>query len=261
MPPWAKVLWWITETVIYGAVHDQFDYGAEITPLKPGDPQPATTWRKFICEWEDTVSQDPADTQQLSFELVNYTNGSIDNSWTSGDYTQVETALTPFFANLSSSLIGRLKVTKVSSYIRQFNDMSNAKPFADSGPPEWVWTPNVAMTGAGTMPPQVSTTITELTASRANWGRFYLPTLAPIAFATSGRLATQYVDGFAGAAHTLYNTLYGDQLVPVVPTTSVQKNWSRTLQSVSAVQCDDVSDVHRSRRFKATAYRRTDPIP
>lgn len=112
--------------------------------------------------------------------------------------------------------------------------------------------------GLGTqgLPPQVASTITLLTSSRKHWGRMYLPSPAAgvldVADSKDGRWDHATVDtfaqGFADACAALYAA---GGYVPVV--------WSPTAQAalgVVGIQCDDVPDVIRNRRFATTGYKK-----
>jgi len=254
------VLYYLAETVAYGLIYSQYDYGIEMQPAagSAGDPA-VSSWRRFVYTFEDTQSQDPADNQQVSFDIANVTGGVIDPTWNSTDYQTVHNTLwTQIFGPSLSLFSGRFTCSDAKAYIRAFNPYSNSKPFAESGAPDWITNMGVACTGSNGAP-QPCSTITEITSSRANWGRCYLPSLSPGAVGTNGRITGGTVTALATAAGGAYSTLFDSQFPPVVPTTSVNKMPVRTLQTVSGVRVDDVIDIQRRRRHKHFVTRVSQP--
>src|SRR5439155_23762199 len=90
LPPWAKILWYVAEGVAVGLSWKLYDYGQEI--LGVGGTDTPDEWRKFVAHFSDTVSASPADDQVFTVDVVNFTNGSIDSSWTQADYDTVTAA-------------------------------------------------------------------------------------------------------------------------------------------------------------------------
>jgi hypothetical protein len=261
LPRWAKILWAIADTVATGVQWTFFDYGSTIhaTQAADTDPEP-TQWRKFQVVAENNVSVERADDQIFSFELVNYTNGQPDNTWTDADYTTVDNALELFLTTYRSAMVPYLTFTEMRAYIRQFNPYSNPKPFADSGPPEKVNVMNYPGLATQVGWPQSCTTITEKTPARKHWGRFYLPTLSPGTSTTSGHLTPAVADSIIAAWSTFLTTVMDAGFTPVVPTTQIDKVQARTLQGVTSVQIDDVTDVIRRRRYRSASYRHEIPV-
>lgn len=260
LPPWAKVLWYLAETVAIGVTYLQFDSGQEIQPTAgtPDDPT-ATTWRRFQMVYENNISVERADDQVFTIDLVNYTNNAIDNTWTPADYTVCDTNIGVFCATLVSVIPTWLTLTQIRAYRMTFNPYTNPKPFAASGAPEYMSTKNVPGTGGGLVAPQATTTVTELTPVRKHWGRFYLPTMASSVYAAGGRLATAQVDAIAAAANKMYGDLAANQFYPVVPVVQVDKQPVRALQGVTQVRVDDVGDVVRRRRYRSPNHTKTLP--
>ena len=261
LPPWAKVVWYAADFVATGVTYVAFDYAQSMPTTKTleTDPDPAQ-WRHIQVTAEDTTSADTADDQVFTFDLVNYTNGAIDSSWTIDDYNAVDLHLQGFLNSIKPNLQPRLTFTRWAAYVRQWNPKTIAKPWPDSGQPEHVGVLNIACTGVGALPPQVCSTVTELTPSRKHWGRFYSPTLAGNTIAASGRLATAFQDGLVAAASSMYESLVSTELIPVVPSLMADKVPARTLQQVTGVRVDDVVDTQRSRRFKNNTRVISDPI-
>lgn len=266
LSPWSKALVWLAETVAGGIIWQQFDEGAEMQPTSSsGSSEGADQWRKFVFKVEDAISLDSADDQYFSVDLANITNGAIDSSWTDADYSAVFGALDGFATEVAGRMCTRYAIKELRAYRRAFLPYSSSKPFADSGAPEKIWSMNRLGLLPGQVPPQVSITITEMTASRANWGRMYLPAPGTSAIDDTGRLEANAYNGLINALHLAYDDLMGAEFFPVVPTTSVggtkvQPNPVRSLQVVSGVRIDDVLDVQRSRRHKNHQVRITKPL-
>lgn len=242
-------------------LYQQFLYGSEMQPAAQdtGDPD-ATTWRRFTFQWQDMISADSADDQYFTMDIVNYTSGIIDSTWTDADYDVVVGRLYTSLADLASHIPNRYTCTNIRSFIMAFNSIGNAKPFVHSGAPEKIYPVNYPGTDTATVPAQPCTTITEMTPSRANWGRLYTPTLGPFAYDNAGRLKSATVDSLVANFGDLYHDLAQSQFPVVVPATSANKHPVRTLQGVTAIRVDNVPDVQRSRRLKHSTYKSTFPV-
>jgi hypothetical protein len=263
LPPWAKIIWYIAETIAIGNLWQQYDFGQQINPVPTdaGGPD-AGTWRRFQVITKNTASNNSADNQIFTFDLVNYTNGFLDNTWTAGDYSRVQTQLQAFFTAYAPAMSPYLTFSEARAYIMAFNALGNPKPFAESGAPEWVQAFNTPGTGTGGSPAQGCTTVTEFTPARRHWGRQYLPTLAGSAYvATTGRVNQIIVDSVVQQWHAFVEGVHLDGLQLVIPMTQSNKVATRTLNGVTAIGVDDVPDVVRRRRLATTNYRNQLPVP
>lgn len=264
----ARVAWYVVETVASALIWQQFDSASEIQPTgaAAGGPE-AGTWRRFVFHVENLTSADFADDQSFSIDIANITDGDVDSTWTDADYAAVWISLSNIGVTVMQAVSSAYRCDRVESYIRGYNPYSITKPFADSGPPERKYLTGWTGGGGSTVPPQACTTITEETASRANWGRTYLPTLSSSAYMAGGRinpaLVTQLVDSF----HLNYDGLMQQQFFPVVPATwtgmvkGAGGQPARVLQGVTGLRADDVVDIHRSRRHKQPSMRSIKPTP
>lgn len=130
-------------------------------------------------------------------------------------------------------------------------DGSNAGPAIDLYPL------NIQGTGSGgSLPPQVSTTVSLRTDKRKNWGRFYIPTLVSSTCDINGRLTEACGDAIVQAASTMFDHGTGNETVGCV--------WSPTElthHDPQEVAVDDVFDIIRSRRFSMAKTRWTRPVP
>lgn len=268
LPTRAKVLWYVLNTIATAVVYQSFQYGQPINSTKEavGSVEP-DTWRKFILGYGNTASVLVADDQQMTFEVVNYTNGVVDNSWTDADYNNVEAALVAFATSIKGLVVSYLTLDTIKAYTMAFNayppDISAPPPkynhFADSGAPVKVWTPAIPSTGTGQSAPQGCTTVTEVTPARSHWGRTYLPSIGLEAYQASGRLTTAAVDLVATNYNALLLQLESQGFHLVVPTRYANKLVTHTLQNVVGCRCDDVGDIIRRRRYRVAAYHKILP--
>lgn len=261
LPIWAKAIYYLLESILVGYTIAQYDYGSQVNPVgaDPGDIT-GGSWRKFTFHWENTATTDAGDDQVFTIDLVNITNGNVDGTWTDADYDYCVGLLNTMCVDMLPNIVSYLTLREIRAYIAGFNPYSNPKPFAATGPPERVYP--LALTGAltGSFPPQPCTTVTEMTPSRPHWGRFYTPTFGAACYAPGGRLAASVVAALATNAHDTYNNLMSNQFFPVVPTTQSSKAPARTLQTVSGVRVDDVSDVQRRRRYQHAQLIDSQPV-
>jgi hypothetical protein len=123
-----------------------------------------------------------------------------------------------------------------------------------TGPPFRVTEINVPGTASSpnAASPQTAITVTEKTAMRLRWGRFYLPLTNISALTSSGRLQPATADALADAADSLYST------VNAGPTSAAFCSRPRpdgTFQLIAAIQVDDLVDVIRRRRWDVPSLR------
>lgn len=269
-----KLLWYAADAVATGIVYTLFDYGIPINPAPATaeDPDP-DTWMHVQVKYEDIGNAAFADDQMFTLDVINYTNDAVDNTWTAGDFDNVNTAINQYCTALAPLLSPNYRCAEFKYYRRLFNPREIAKPYPDAGGPAHVHTTSILGTGTAGLPPQVTTTITEITASRKHWGRMYLPTLGFNAMNATGRLLTTAATTICTAAETLAVALNNSGFRLVVPTTSsggiydptVKGDWTtviaRTLQQVNSFRVDDVVDSHRSRRNKQALVRVDRPTP
>jgi hypothetical protein len=269
--PWPiKMLWYATDIALSQLAVRQFDYSDTINPVGTSEADGGVEeWRHIQVVVADTVSQDPADDQAFTFDVVNYTGQDIDISWTTADYDAVHAQLVNFIGILLPFTGAGKQFVEARYYRRAFNAITEPKPFPNAGAPEVIRTIGLTSTGEGGIPPGNCTTVTEITPNRKNWGRFYCPTIAASSLATTGRLQATVVDAIANGYAQMVANLYGDEFHVVVPTTSVggrrndalrgdyEVNPVRTLQAVTAIRVDDVCDYQHRRRHKSALHKFT----
>lgn len=197
------------------------------------------------------------------------------------NYASMEASFQAFWDALQA--VGEMSAACGLKEYRWYREDDGELPWGDparvqsrAGGPDWG-------TGVTGLPPQCSSTVTELTDWRRHWGRFYIPGLATNYLATDGSLGSQAVTGFADAAEALYNSwnskgvtcvvlgsVKQDINVGVVFPNAIAGNlferWigkdltdtrRRVAFPVTGIRVDDVIDVQRRRRFEAPLIRAT----
>jgi hypothetical protein len=212
--------------------------------------------RKLTVSWTRTpatgVIQDAAMT---THHFVNLTGGIPDASWTSGDYSAVETAFDAYWNALKSYYSPQYKLAE---YLWRA-DGPAFRPFGSSLSPTLRITPkSVVGTSTSTgLPPQCAITVTETTGAtyvvedvegsgaqiRNRWGRYYLPAPAVIVM-NDGRLSSGAQTDLANATETFYEACVTAGLHPVVYSPTTGHAWT-----VQETHLDDIFDVIRSRRY------------
>lgn len=155
----------------------------------------------------------------------------------------VEAAFSAFYANAKSYVPNNTGLSEYRWYHFTFDD-----PL--TGPPTRVTTLTRSPGSLSTVTPaQVATSITLRTALRRHWGRIYLP--GAKIDATDALTASTDCDYLCNSFRTFMNACASSGLTPVV--------YSKTKQAVfslMAVEVDNVPDVVRRRRPKASTYRK-----
>lgn len=255
LPAWAKALLQIAPFVTSYLI-DQISYGAQ-------DQDPLVWAHAQTRIQRNTPTGTSEDYALMTFDIVNVTGGAVDNTWTSTDWTQVSTAVSAFLSSLRGSMTTNHVMVDTRYYLRQFNAMTESKPFADTGPPSFVKSegPNAGTIAAAghTLPYQAACTITERTPWPKHWGRIYVPGVDAAQVDANGRWTSTVRSAFATAYQTMVTSLQANGFFPVVPVTQVDKVPTRGLLNVTQVSVDDVPDVQRRRRPRQVAARNVLP--
>jgi hypothetical protein len=110
-----------------------------------------------------------------------------------------------------------------------------------------------SIVGSGTaddeLPPQDAITVTWRTSSRRHWGRIYLGGFVSAAN-DDGRVATALVDAIAGTWNDIVTAWQALDVEPIVFNRSTLNGLS-----ITAVECDDVWDIQRRRRYAQSTHR------
>lgn len=191
------------------------------------------------------VATDPA---VCTFHFVNLTNNAPDSTWTDADFVTAEDA----FRTAWNGIKNVWTTGTVLDQLRWYKAGSAFTPTPPEGNPAVrILEENLPGTAAVTpCPPQVAISVTERTALRRRWGRFYLPAPSKDACDQHGVLGQGLVDLFVNSFETMYETCRADGIVPVVFSPTVE-----TAYEVEKLQVDNLFDVIRSRRWKAPSIR------
>jgi hypothetical protein len=196
----------------------------------------------------DRTTEDPgADNAFMHFDFLNTTSGSPDDTWVTSDYTVLETAMSTWWGACGAYIQTN---NKLIEYRWHRTGTGVSKP----NPAERVTTitPSGGLGSPGSIP-QVACSITFRTAVRKSWGRTYLP-ISIDAIGTNGRPKNVAVDAIATATNTLVTTAATADMHLVV----VSQPLASSL-NVERIEVDNVADVIRRRRWKATTYRKLLP--
>ena len=225
------------------------------------DPAPGV-WMHIQAVFIDTFSNRTADEMVVTFDLANITGGGLDSSWTSGDFSTAEAPLVSICTQWMAHASAQVTCKELRWYPRSFNPYTNPKPFPPSGPPVHVTPVNVIGGVSAPIPHQIAVTHTEKTTYPKHWGRCYWPAPAYSAslFGSGGLLTTAFVDAWALAVKTAYDTLIAAEFYPLVPTTTVGGVASRSLLGITAIQVDDIADVQRRRRAWSGVHKTSIPV-
>lgn len=214
-------------------------------------------WRRFVVKWtRSTPVGTIEDTAQFKLDLVNVTADELDTSWTAADYAACKTPVQTFLTGMLAKWAPGQTFSELRAYRMTFNPTPDvARPFADSGAPQYVTT--LTGTASGTSPNayQLATTVTFRTAWAKHWGRIYLPSPDPSQISTYGRIIPAYMTAASSGVKTMFSSLHDAGFYPVVPVGQLDKSPFHALLGVTAVVCDDVPDVQRRRRGRMPAVR------
>jgi hypothetical protein len=226
---------------------DEAPYAAaEKKSIVASETDPGIGIRRVHVVWTRT-SETAGMTEDVALcthDFMNMTGGEPDDTWTAGDFTTLEGFLTTFYGTLAAFWDDSADITQY----RWYRIGPRVNP---PNPPVKVQT--VAINGAGSaamLPPQVAISVTERTAVRRCWGRFYLPSISSATLETTGRIKATSCTSIANAVDTCYKAAQAAGFQPVVYSKARAKAFS-----VESLQVDDLYDVQRRRRFDRPAIR------
>lgn len=249
LPKWAKAALYLGEfaysagTALFDALSEEADAGA-------------MAWAHITYHWSRTTPTGTSeDRAQVGFDVIKLTGGGNDPTWDNAQVLDVIGVLNPMFSALAAYTDNNATIVENRVYLKKFKELGPG--FADMGDPIWVQPLSIAggSSSEPSLPYQVAASVTEKTALRKHWGRFYLPNPAHTQLSGFGRWQPSYCDAIAGIVGDAYELLADDNYVVVVPSSA-----TRTLFTVTAIQVDDIPDVQRRRRARDTAYRALAPI-
>jgi hypothetical protein len=201
--------------------------------------------RRAVLSWTQTAPGTIVDdARETHFDFMNITGGSPDDTWTTTDFTDLETLILAWHAAVKVYM----DQTMVLQTIKWYRIGTGVIP---PNPPERILSPADACTSASiVLPPQNAMSITFKTARRRQWGRSYLPGITTAALGTRGALSSSVVDVIGGATNTMVAGAAAKQFYQ-----GVLSGVAGSFFATEQVQVDDVADVIRSRRWKNTTHR------
>ena len=240
-----------------------------------GQAAPASDvqWRRV--SWRFTRATPATTTEDVAvfgFDVVNMTGGNIDSSWTAGDYTAVDAALTELWLAIRPIVSTTHTLTEIQYHARAFaadlpigekvpqlqpGTTKEVKRFERSGPPLHILTKGEGGTNStAALPYQTALSVTFRTAARKHWGRCYIPGLAqPDLAVGNGRFSSATTAAVANAFAEFASDLGANDFFLMVPSTQNDSKYATSLQSVKELVVDDIPDVIRSRRPKQASIR------
>lgn len=177
---------------------------------------------------------------------LNTTAGSVDTTWTTADFTAVESAVQTMWNGLSTYISPDCKLIMHRWYAFGPGVLKPNPVFRETT----LGTP-ISGGGTGAQIHQVASTITLRTALRKHWGRFYLPISCNLP-STSGQMSSTQVDNLASAARTMLIASEATQGITPVVYDRARGN----ALSVLAIEADSVPDIIRRRRPRDTGYKK-----
>lgn len=228
--------------------------------------------RKLQVTWGFSAGSPLGDDVRVcTFHFLRLSGGAPSSAWGASDFGSIETA----FDTLWTSIKPWYRSNIILQQYRWYKDGPAIEPPQE---PVRVVDRSVAGTMASTtygqgVPPQVAVSVSEKTATRRHWGRFYLPqpainmagdALANNTFAPSGRFSSGFLTVIANAVDVFYEACLAAALPVVVYSKAKpeREGAEGTLPAQGALaitvdnlQVDDIPDVIRSRRFDAPTLR------
>lgn len=240
--------------MFWGAFDTTYDIGAYSGAGKVSGGASAavgagTGVRRAVLRFTRTppgVSTD--DVAEVHHDFINYTGGTPDDTWTTADFTTLETALVNWWVAIQGHIsndyhFSEIRWYRVGTGVFPPNPAERVTPMAGSG-----------SSGAAALPPQVAISITYKTAARKQWGRTYLGGITVPALASHGAIDPDLCDTLGTATDALVAEAFSHEFLHGV-TSKVAGSFLAT----ETIQVDDVFDVIRSRRWKHATHKYDTP--
>jgi hypothetical protein len=197
--------------------------------------------RRVTLSFDRSQATVADDNVQMHFDFMNITAGAADDTWTSGDYTSVETLLNTWWTSVKAFAPTD---TRLSRYLWNRTGPGVPRP----NPAERIvdLTPVAGSTSRAAIP-QAAFAISLRHPIRRSWGRTYLPMGKGVT--GSGRALSTDCDSIVAATVTLLQGAKSADFAPVV--VSAQRNSALLIETVAV---DDTVDIIRRRRWKKRNY-------
>lgn len=188
------------------------------------------------------------DVCNMHFDFINFTGGTPDDTWTSGDYTTMNGHVYDWWTAVKNLVSNKY-------VLEQFRWYRVGTGVVPPNPPENV---NAVGTGGGgtgtssgqTLPPQLACSLTLKTAARKQWGRTYVPGITDSHITGSGTFDSTLVNQHANALDALVTDSQSDDFAM-----GVLSGVAGSFFLVEQVQVDDIADVIRRRRWRNPTIR------
>jgi hypothetical protein len=203
--------------------------------------------RRLSIMLDRTLIETGMDPAYIHLDWLNTTSGAPDDTWTTSDYTTLETAFLSLWGTLASHCMSGCKPLQFIWH-RVGTGVSKPNPAERTLAISYT-----TALGGGSVIPQTACSVTFRTGVRRSWGRTYLP-LGSAALTTAGRVTNTAVDAITGA----FNTMVAAQAANDFHLVVVSKPLASSL-NVESVEVDNVPDVIRRRRYKRQTYRKILP--
>ena|SRR3982751_880869 len=269
MPDWIELVTNAFETRFGG-----WQQPDSLDPCRAGFGSCRVKWdspyelRKLTAKWSRAVGLTPTqDAGMCTFHFLNLTGDVPDATWTTTDYTTVETAFETYWTGIKTAFPPS---TKLAEFVWRADGPAFKPKGSSLSPTLRIQTASLTVgTGSGEQcPPQCAVSVTEVIPStyvvedvegvgaqtRNRWGRFYLPALTSTAL-VNGRWDATTIENIATRTQTFYNAMVTADLIPVVYSPTTGSCWSMT-----EIHVDDIIDVIRSRRFETALARHAKTI-
>lgn len=176
---------------------------------------------------------------------LNTTSGEPDTTWTTADYTSVESGIQGMFAANPAYFSTDIKLVEHRWY-------AYGPGVVAPNPPSRITTiasPFVG-TNASQGAHQLASTVTLRTTLRRHWGRIYLPVAGSL-FGAGGQMTQTNADNLNNAAKA--GLITGPAVQGILPV--VYDRSRKILFGVTQLEVDSVPDIVRRRRPRDTAFR------
>jgi hypothetical protein len=202
-------------------------------------------WNLIQCVFDRTALSANEDVAVVTMHIRSKTT-VLPDSWydiVDADRDGFKAKLDTFWSGLAPIISSKVKLVQYKFY-----DVPSTP--AQLGAPKKTYTVSIPGTSSSqVLPPQNALSVTWKTDQRKTWGRFYVPGLATNVLDTNGRVSTAWADSVVALAAPLASRSGTGACLVVFS----HKEW--THHDPQQVQCDDVSDVIRRRRFSSVHYR------
>jgi|tagenome__1003787_1003787.scaffolds.fasta_scaffold20874887_3 hypothetical protein len=262
---WSKGAKWL----VYSAISPPITGAVALyDAIATSDESPPTEWRYLQWRFQRMT---PVGTEEdvaiITMNIVNVTGGNNDPTWTAGDYTACEAAITELWTALKVHVNPSHTLTRIDWYVRAFNPevpvgqdvrvvpgpgQKQLNRFVRSGPPVHMTVINQAGSGIGAQEIyQAAMSVTFKTATRPHWGRLYVPGMGTSEIGGSqGRFDLSRITDVANKFAEFQDDLAQQGFHLVVPATQQDHLYAQGLNWVTDIVVDDIPDVIRRRRPK-----------